>query len=115
MPPTFLLSSSARLQLVEIYQYSLRQWGKKQAESYLADFYDAFEKITTGSLPGRPIDPGYGVIGRCAPCGKHRIYWKFSEDGTIRIAEILHERMDVGDRLAKSANLTHHGDEQSSN
>ena len=62
MRPALLLSSSARLQIVEIYQYSLRQWGKKQA-----DFYDAFEKITTGSLPGRPIDPGYGLIGRCAP------------------------------------------------
>ena len=84
--------------------------GETQAESYLADFYEAFERITDGTLQGRSIEPGYGVIGRCAPCGKHRIYWKISADGTVHIAEILHERMDIGDRLAKSAALRHPND-----
>ena len=110
MPPTYLLSSSAQQRLIEIYQYSVGQWGEMQAESYLADLDKAFEKITNGTLQGRSIESGYGVIGRCAACGKHRIYWRTAGDGTVHIAEILHERMDIGDRLAKSPPLRHLSD-----
>ena len=78
-----------------------------QAESYLADFYKDFETITNRMLQGRQIEPGYGLIGRSNPCGKPRIYWKTAADGTVQIAKILRERMDIGDRLAKSALLRH--------
>lgn len=44
-------------------------------------------------------------VSALARCGKYFIYWKTLNDGSIGIAEILHERMNLGDRLATSASL----------
>lgn len=110
MPTTYQLSVSAQQQLVDIYRYTLQRWGEAQADQYLADLYVLFAAIGAGDEPGRLIQAEYGVTGRYARCGKHFVYWKTLTSGEIGIAEILHERMNLGDHLAGSAVLNEPGD-----
>ncbi len=106
----FRLSPAADAQIDSIYSYTRNRWGDAQAEAYLRELFACFEGIAEGRTPGRPIPDAYGVQGHHVRCGKHFIYWKTLNDGSIGIAEILHERMNLGDRLAASASLNRPGD-----
>jgi len=105
MSGRFRLSPAADAQIDSIFTYTRKRWGDAQAEAYLRELFACFEGIAEGSIPGRPIPDTYGVHGHYLRCGKHFIYWKTLNDGSIGIAEILHERMNLGDRLAASASL----------
>ena len=98
MSGKYLLSEAAVQSIDDIFSYTFDTWGEAQARSYLADLYETFEAIALGKETGRLIQPEYGVTGRYVRCGKHFIYW-YQEDGNTFIAEILHERMNRGDRL----------------
>ena len=89
----------------------LQRWGEAQADRYLEDFQALFEAISTGDEPGRLIQAEYGVTGRYVRCGKHFAYWKALASGEIGIAEILHERMNLGDHRAGSVALNEPRDE----
>ena len=102
---TYRLSAAANQTLDDIFNYTYNQWGEDQAKSYLGEFFLLFAAIADGRKNGRLIQPEYGVSGYFIRCGKHFIYWKVLEDGTIAIAEILHERMNIGDHLTASAEL----------
>lgn len=39
---TYVLSPEAEQDLVDIYDYSLQEWGEAQAGIYLSGLYDAF-------------------------------------------------------------------------
>lgn len=102
MPGRYRLSRAAERRLDEIFRYTRNKWGEAQAIRYLANMFDQFEAVATGSISGRPIPPAFGVSGRFTRCGKHFIYWKTLANGDVGIAEILHERMNIGDHLALS-------------
>lgn len=105
MRQRYRLSPSASRQLDNIYVYTRERWGDAQARKYLTELFDHFERIGDGTLVGAPIPEAYGVQGHFARCGRHFIYWRVLSDGCVGIAEILHERMNLGDRLAASASL----------
>lgn len=105
MATRYRLSAPANQQLDDIFQYTRATWGEEQAESYIGDLFGCFAAIANGDRQGRLIQPEYGVTGRYARCGKHFVYWKTLDDGTIGIAEILHERMNIGDHLTGSETL----------
>ena len=105
MPAEYCLSVAAQQQLIDIYRYTLNQWGEAQANRYLADLYTRFQSIADGEVRGRLIQPEYGVAGYYTRCGKHFVYWKTLGDGQVGIAEILHEQMNLGDRLTGSSAL----------
>ncbi len=105
MAARYRLSASANQQLDDIYCYTLATWGETQAEHYVHDLFACFEGIANGDVQGRLVQAEFGVTGRYARCGKHFVYWKMLEDGAIGIAEILHERMNIGDHLAGSETL----------
>ena len=85
--------------------------GEALADRLLEEFHELFEAISTGDEPGRLIQAEYDVTGRYVRCGKHFAYWKALASGEIGIAEILHERMNLGDHLAGSVALNEPRDE----
>jgi toxin ParE1/3/4 len=95
----WFLSPKAVSQLAEIYNYSLDTWGEDQAERYVQELLNTFDRVATDSSLGRPIPSEFQVDGRFTRCGKHIIYWRRFDDGTIGIVAILHERMIKTDRL----------------
>ncbi|MEO0500349.1 MAG: type II toxin-antitoxin system RelE/ParE family toxin [Pseudomonadota bacterium] len=95
--PTFLVSPSADADLEEIAEYTDKHYGRTQAEKYLRNLYDRFQKLAENPLLGRDrsdIKPGY----RSAREGSHQIYYIKNDDG-IGIIAVLHQAMDAEDRL----------------
>ena len=112
MPRTYRLTAAAQQQQIDIYRYNLQRWGgEAPADRLLEEFHELFEAISTGDEPGRLIQAEYDVAGRYVRCGKHFAYWKALASGEIGIAEILHERMNLGDHLAGSVALNEPRDE----
>ncbi len=105
MSATYWLSPAAEQSLDDIFDYTYDRWGEDQAKRYVGAFFDLFAAIVSGQEKGRLIQAEYGVSGFYARCGKHFVYWKRTADGRVAIAEILHEKMNIGDRLAASAEL----------
>lgn len=105
MSARYWLSTAAAQSLDDIFNYTFERRGEDQARRYLGAFFDLFETISIVQEKGRLIQAEYGVSGYFALCGKHFVYWKHQADGRIAIAEILHEKMNVGDRLTASAAL----------
>ncbi len=105
MSARYWLSPAAEQSLDDIFDYTYDRWGEDQARRYVGALFDLFEAIAKGQEKGRLIQAEYGVSGFYARCGKHFVYWKQTADGRVAIAEILHEKMNAGDRLAASTKL----------
>ncbi len=105
MNAKYWLSPAVEQSLDDIFDYTYDRWGEDQARRYLSALFDLFEAIASGREIGRLIQAEYGVVGFYARCGKHAVYWKRLPDGRVAIAEILHEKMNAGDRLAASSEL----------
>ena len=94
----FLLSPAARADLAEIWRYTARRWDADQAERYTGEIVVACLELTNGRLQGRGIDEirkGYFKLA----VGSHFLIYRLTPDGAFDIVRILHQRMDIADRL----------------
>lgn len=94
-----ILTSAAQSDLAEIACYTAKQWGKKKAFAY-AGYLDAcFEKIASGKALSKPAFPHNDAIQVCR-CKHHYVFY-LQDDKTNKliILAILHERMDLMQRL----------------
>ncbi len=95
--PEYRLSRLARLDLIEIADYTVDTWGAEQAHRYLdsleACFRQLAEKPETGRLWTR-IRPGYRRFEHL----KHVLFYRPMKKG-IFIGRILHQRMLPGRHL----------------
>lgn len=84
-------SELARLDLIEIADYTLNEWGLEQAIRYLDSLDGCFRLIAANPRVGRKCDllrPGYRRIEH----EKHVIFYR-AEPDSILIVRILHQRM----------------------
>jgi toxin ParE1/3/4 len=87
-----ILSPRAKLDLGEIWDYTLSQWGIEQAEKYVRDLWSAMEQAA--SDPAKCVDIGDVRRGyRKVRSGSHVIFFKMTGAG-IDVVRILHKRMD---------------------
>ncbi|MEC4590695.1 MULTISPECIES: type II toxin-antitoxin system RelE/ParE family toxin [Nitrospirillum] len=101
---SYVLSHEAGLDLVEIEDYTAREWGDAQAESYIRALFLAFEKLARNPQLGRRRSdvPGpflvYGV-------GRHLIVYRFQEvRDRLEILNVLHPSMDIAARMKQALN-----------
>jgi toxin ParE1/3/4 len=95
--PEYRLSRRARLDLIEIADYTVDTWGVEQAYRYLDSLEACFEQLARTPAMGRPcamVRPGY----RRMEHQKHVIFYRAKKKGVF-IGRILHERMLPGGRL----------------
>jgi toxin ParE1/3/4 len=95
--PAYRFSALARLDLIEIGDYTLDTWGEEQALSYLDGLDECFERLASLPEMGRPCDrirPGYRRI----EYQKHVIFYRIDSEGLF-ISRILHQRMLPTGRL----------------
>ena len=93
MATVILFRPAATSDLLDIWNYTVAEWGENQAEMYLNELSSACNKLSDGIIQGIEIDfvrPRY----RKVLSGKHAIYYTRSENEII-IERILHQRMDV--------------------
>ena len=89
--PNWKLSRLARLDLIEIADYTVDTWGLEQADRYMDSLEDCFKQLVRVPGMGRPcnqIRPGYRRIEH----EKHIIIYR-AVPGGVFISRILHQRM----------------------
>lgn len=99
---SYVLSSAAKVALVDIYAYSVEMWGAAQADTYLDGLFAALDEIAKRKRVWRPIPPEFGVNGYFARYKKHFMYWKVFDDDVIGVALILHVSRLQGERVREA-------------
>ena len=89
--PQYRFSRLARLDLIEIADYTGETWGLEQAERYMDSLDDCFKQLAQSPGIGRACDRiriGY----RRMEHKSHVVIYRVEKDG-IFISRILHQRM----------------------
>lgn len=81
----------AEYDLDEVFDYTVRTWGIRQAEHSLTDLQEGVQRLATAPLIGQPyfrLRPGL----RRLTCGKHSVFYTCDGEG-ILVIRILHNSM----------------------
>jgi toxin ParE1/3/4 len=94
----YKLSSKAKSDLINIWEFTLDNWSIDQADKYYSLIVDKIHDICKRPDLGRTynhIRKGYWGIN----IKSHIIFYKIAEEGIIEVIRILHQRMDLPSRL----------------
>lgn len=92
-----ILSPRAKLDLGEIWDYTLLQWSVDQAEKYIRQLWSVMKHAVdnpTESVDIEDVRRSY----RKSRSGSHVVFFKVTGDG-IDVVRILHQRMDFDRHL----------------
>ena len=92
----YRLSPAAESDLDAIYNYTFEVFGPRQADRYLQDLDNAFQRLATMPELGREADWRPGLLRYRYQ--SHMVFYTVERDG-LMIRRILHARMDFGSRL----------------
>ena len=96
----YALTNKAVEDLSEIWNYTYEAWSESQADKYYELIIAACQEIAETPASGKNYDEiskeilGFGV-------GKHIIFYRKLNSKEIEVIRILHERMDLRNRLDK--------------
>ena len=96
-PLPFAISKKTVADLEEIWLYTVEKWSADQADRYYNLIFDEINYISRNSNSGKSMEhvrKGY----RASKVKSHFIFYRISND-TIEVIRILHERMDIGNRI----------------
>ncbi|MGC9386785.1 MAG: type II toxin-antitoxin system RelE/ParE family toxin [Hydrogenovibrio sp.] len=94
---TIEFSPKAKEDLSHIWDYTAKQWGIEQAETYIRNIWQSIESLESNCNHSQNIDfvrSGYRKI----QSGSHVIFFKHLPE-TITVIRILHQKMDVARHL----------------
>lgn len=94
---TFVISKKAISDLEEIWLYTVEKWSIEQADRYYNLIFDEINYICKNINAGKSMEhvrKGY----QASKVKSHYIFYRVLND-TIEIIRILHERMDIENRL----------------
>ena len=92
------LTNEAVEDLTKIWDYTFEKWSEKQADKYYKMLLENFQNIADDPLIGKNYD---GVRDELfgIKANRHIIFYRKFNDRPIEITRILHERMDLKNRL----------------
>lgn len=91
------LTPKAKIDLSNIWDYSLSEWGVNQAEKYVRELWAAIQAQTkdlSTSIDCTHIRPGY----RKLHYESHLVFFKVQAN-SLNVIRILHQRMDFSRHL----------------
>lgn len=94
----YTISEKANEDINTIWEYTLENWSIEQADRYYNLIIDEIEYLSKNAKSGKSIDyvrKGY----RVSTVKSHLIFYKLREDNYIEVIRILHQRMDIDNRL----------------
>ena len=84
--------------LSEIWEYTVYNWSESQAERYYKTIQFACNEISKNPTLGSSYENiSANLLG--LKSGKHIIFYHQTSENTIEIIRILHERMDLKQRI----------------
>lgn len=93
----FKLTPDAKEDIGDIARYTVQKWGKPQAMKYAGLLDACFQKIAQNEAVSKAIFPDKKYIRVCR-CEHHYIFY-VRREGVAIILAVLHERMDLMERL----------------
>ena len=93
----YVISKNAITDLEEIWLYTVNKWSAAQANRYYNLIFDEINYICSNINTGKSMEhvrKGY----RASKVKSHLIFYRVIND-TVEIIRILHERMDIENRL----------------
>jgi toxin ParE1/3/4 len=96
----FKFTNNAVKDLTDIWSYTLDTWSENQADKYYKLLISACESIAKKPQLDKIYPTIYpDLLGKLT--SKHIIFYRILEDESIEITRILHERMDLKNKLKK--------------
>ena len=96
-PLPFIISEKAVSDLEEIWLYTVQKWSVEQADRYYNLIFDEINYICRNINTGKSMkDVRKGYLA--SKVKSYLIFFRVSND-TLEIIRILHERMDIKNRL----------------
>jgi len=93
-----ILRQEAINDLNSIWNYTFEKWSENQADFYYNTIRFAFQEISRNRHIGKIYSEiSKGLFG--LKSGKHVIFYHIVSENEIEIIRILHERMDLKNRL----------------
>ncbi|WP_424973320.1 type II toxin-antitoxin system RelE/ParE family toxin [Dinoroseobacter sp. S76] len=93
----YRLSKDAEQDVIDIYLYTVENFGARQADRYVDELEERFKVIASSPKLGRRYDEVKAGVRRLA-YESHSIYYTVGSHG-IFVLRILHQRMDPGRHL----------------
>ena len=96
-PLSFVIAKKAVIDLEEIWLYTVEKWSVEQADRYYKLIFDEIDYICKNIDTGKSMEhvrKGY----RASKVKSHLIFYRVLNN-TIEVIRILHERMDIENRL----------------
>jgi toxin ParE1/3/4 len=94
-------TNAARQDLKSIFAYSIRTWGRPQAQRYAAQLKQHIEKIAQGAVFTKPVANSREHLHQSA-VGRHLIIFEV-KNSAILIVRILHEAMDMPRHISQKS------------
>ncbi len=96
----FKLTNNAVKDLSDIWNYTFDTWSESQADKYYKLILNACTAIAKKPQQGKVFEEIYPDL-KGKKASKHIIFYRISEDKSIEIARILHERIDLKNQLKR--------------
>lgn len=94
----YKLTNKAVDDLTGIWNYTLEKWSEKQADKYYKTLIDNFNEIAKNPKVGKKYsDIINNILG--FQVGRHIIFYREIHENEIEITRILHEQMDLKNRI----------------
>ncbi len=96
--PHYIISQEAIEDINNIWMYTAENWSTSQADRYYNLILDEIEYIADNFESARDM----GKVRknyRYSKIKSHLIFFKKNNDKTIEVVRVLHERMDIENRL----------------
>ncbi|MBC8757250.1 type II toxin-antitoxin system RelE/ParE family toxin [Kordia sp. YSTF-M3] len=95
-----ILRQKAIDDLTDIWDYTSKTWSENQADKYYGMIKSACREIAKSATIGRSYDKiENNLLGHST--GKHIIFYQIVSNNEIEVIRILHERMDLKNKLTE--------------
>lgn len=95
----YYLTRRAFLELEDIFNFSVENWGERVAQTYMCDLFNAFGRIADNPIQGEQRQ-SRSFPYLMAPAGKHyAVYEPFGID--IIIVTVIHSKRDIETLIKK--------------
>ncbi len=91
--------SDARRRIIQIWNYTDKTWGEKQADQYIRGVYKTIEEAAENRNLWRKVNHKETKGIYFVRYEHHYIFFRELSKGRLGVVSVLHERMDIPNRL----------------
>lgn len=94
----YKISVKAAEDIEHIWLYTLEHWSVEQADRYVDLILDEIEYLADNPESGKDLDQ-IRKNYRCSKVKSHLIFYRQTDKRDIELIRVLHQRMDIENRL----------------